>query len=132
MAASSALRVCLRARAAQKSHHFALQFPYFLSNLSYTGVGTMQLILGSSSASRRQILSEMGYKFTLLVGYLCSLCLRCYASVDSSPASHGSVHSFSFSRLPPLGGGFRVRISTRRRSERRSQRNWWSPWLMRK
>ena len=131
MAASSALRVRLRARAAQKSHLFALQFPYFLSNLSYTGVGTMQLILGSSSASRRQILSEMGYKFTLLVGYLCSLCLRCYASVDSSPASHGSVHSFSFSRSPPLGG-FRVRISTRRRSERRSQRNWWSPWLMRK
>jgi hypothetical protein len=29
---------------------------------------TMQLILGSSSASRRLILSEMGYQFTLLVG----------------------------------------------------------------
>jgi hypothetical protein len=28
----------------------------------------MQLILGSSSASRRQILSEMGYQFALLVG----------------------------------------------------------------
>jgi septum formation protein len=28
----------------------------------------MQLILGSSSASRRLILSEMGYQFTLLVG----------------------------------------------------------------
>jgi hypothetical protein len=57
----------------------------------------MQLILGSASASRRQILSEMGYQFTVLV--------------RDSPlfSAKGLLYLFScdlsllFSRFPSVG-----------------------------
>jgi hypothetical protein len=51
---------------------------------------TMQLILGSSSASRRQILSEMGYQLTLLVGDFSP----CFQMLDRS--------SYCFVHFPSL------------------------------
>jgi septum formation protein len=50
----------------------------------------MQLILGSSSASRRQILSEMGYQLTLLVGDFSP----CFQMLDRS--------SYCFVHFPSL------------------------------
>jgi septum formation protein len=61
---------------------------------AYTGAGITQLILGSSSASRRQILSEMGYKFTLIVVFFCALSFEMFALVISSPAPFSSFIFF--------------------------------------
>ncbi len=78
MAASSSLRVIT---APPKSLLFS-----FVTSRSLIRVGgwlTMQLILGSSSASRRQILAEMGYSFTLLVGDLPPCFLELFYSIIS-------------------------------------------------
>ena len=84
MAASSALRVRARARMFIKISPFCYVVSISSLTCAYTGAGMTQLILGSSSVSRRQILSEMGYKFTLLLGFLCSIvCVVCFSNFFS-------------------------------------------------